>query len=233
MVMVEVADVMMRWKSKVTAITILAGAIAGCATHPELRPPAPAAPAQVPPSAPTQVGVASWYGPGFDHHRTSNGEIYNQEDLTAASEVFPLGSRVMVTNLDNGRSVEVTVNDHGPFKKGRKIDLSHRAAEVIGMIGPGTAPVKIRLLSKPDGSRAVGTTPQYFVQLGAFSDRQNAERLLAKASRTFPDVTIQQVDSHGARFYRVRSGSMATRTDAEQRAADSTRFGLPVVIVNE
>src|SRR5882762_283701 len=75
------------------------------------------------------VGVASWYGPGFDGKRTANGEIYNQEDLTAASPSLPLGSRVMVTNLDNGRSVEVRINDRGPFVGGRKIDLSHRAAQ--------------------------------------------------------------------------------------------------------
>ena len=78
--------------------------------------------------------MASWYGPGFHGHKTSAGAFYDQEDLTAASIDFPLGSRVMVTNLDNGRSVEVTITDRGPFIKGRKIDLSHKAARMIGML---------------------------------------------------------------------------------------------------
>ncbi len=71
--------------------------------------------------------MASWYGPGFHGHKTSAGSVYDQEELTAASIAFPLGSRVMVTNLDNGLSVEVTITDRGPFLKGRKIDLSHKA----------------------------------------------------------------------------------------------------------
>ena len=80
---------------------------------------------------------------------------HDQEDMTAASIAFPLGSRVMVTNLDNGLSVEVTITDRGPFVKGRKIDLSHRAARMIGMLGPGTARVRIALISKPAGTRDV------------------------------------------------------------------------------
>ena len=87
--------------------------------------------------------MASWYGPGFHGHKAATGAIYNQEDMTAASIAFPLGSRVMVTNLDNGRSVEVTITDRGPFVKGRKIDLSHKAARMIGMLDQGTARVRI------------------------------------------------------------------------------------------
>src|SRR5690349_11605418 len=71
------------------------------------------------PTESSVTGVASWYGPGFDGHRTANGEVYNQEELTAASTIIPLGSHVMVTNLDNGRAVEVRINDHGPYVKGR------------------------------------------------------------------------------------------------------------------
>src|SRR5208283_5980021 len=102
--------------------------VAGCATsQPAQQPLLP--PAQAPQSTPTPqvVGVASWYGPGFHGHKNAAGGIYDQEDMTAASIAFPLGSRVMVTNLDNDRSVEVTITDRGPFKKGRKIDLSHKA----------------------------------------------------------------------------------------------------------
>src|SRR5215470_1896666 len=93
-----------------------------------------------------QVGVASWYGPGFHGNRTANGEIYDQYELTAAHPSLPLGTRVMVTNLANGRAVEVRINDRGPFVDNRVIDLSYGAARVIGMIGPGTSPVRIEVL---------------------------------------------------------------------------------------
>src|SRR6185295_16723968 len=86
-----------------------------------------------------QSGVASWYGPGFHGQPTSSGAIYDQHALTAAHQKLPLGTRARVTNLDNGKSVEVLVNDRGPFAKGRIIDLSYAAAREIGMVGPGTA----------------------------------------------------------------------------------------------
>ncbi|HYL57712.1 MAG TPA: septal ring lytic transglycosylase RlpA family protein [Candidatus Acidoferrales bacterium] len=182
---------------------------------------------------PAVLGMASWYGPGFEGRPTSSGKIYNQEELTAASTVFPLGSRVMVTNLKNGRSVEVTVTDHGPFKKGRKIDLSHKAARVIGMIGDGTAPVRIDLISKPDGSREVGTPPRYFVQLGSFSQRQNADRLRDSLAASFSDVHVDRLDAGKLSYYRVRMGAFATRAQAETRATDTAHLGLPIVIVSE
>src|SRR5205085_9580715 len=77
----------------------------------------------------SSVGVASWYGPGFNGRHTANGEIYDQDDLTAASPILPLGTQAMVTNLRNGRAVVVRINDRGPFIRGRSIDLSHRAAQ--------------------------------------------------------------------------------------------------------
>ncbi len=96
-----------------------------------------------------QEGVASWYGPGFHGKRTANGEIYDQYELTAAHTTLPLGTRVMVTSLTNGRAVEVRVNDRGPFVGGRVIDLSYAAARVIGMIGPGTMPVRVEVIGAP------------------------------------------------------------------------------------
>src|SRR5258708_25795790 len=87
--------------------------------------------------------VASWYGPGFAGHRTSNGEIYNPEGLTAASKTLPLGSHVRVTNPDTGRSVVVRINDRGPFVHGRSLDLSHGAARQIGLTGKGVGRVQV------------------------------------------------------------------------------------------
>src|SRR5438445_7210055 len=104
------------------------------------------APAPPPITNGVQVGVASWYGPGFHGNRTANGEIYDQYELTAAHPSLPLGTRVMVTNLENGRAVQVRINDRGPFVGGRAIDLSYAAAHLIGMIGPGTARVRVEVL---------------------------------------------------------------------------------------
>src|SRR5881398_3313290 len=114
--------------------------LAGCAPM-RTRPPAP------PPVIDgVQLGVASWYGPGFHGNRTANGEIYDQYELTAAHRTLPLGTRVMVTNLSNGRAVEVRINDRGPFVGGRAIDLSYAAACVLHVVGPGTARVRIEVL---------------------------------------------------------------------------------------
>ena len=150
-----------------TTICVL---LAGCATQP------PSPPALIAPAPPTQVtsvmGVASWYGPGFHGHRTSSGAVYDQEDLTAASTLFPLGTHLLVTNLANRHAVEVTVNDHGPYVKGRQIDLSRKAARVLGVIGPGTAHVRMDVLATPAGGPAIGE--RFFVQVGSFADPGNA-----------------------------------------------------------
>ncbi len=92
------------------------------------------------------TGLASWYGPGFHGARTANGERFNQDAMTAAHKTLPFGTRVRVTNLHNGRSVIVRINDRGPFTPGREIDLSRGAAAAIGLIGAGVGPVRIDVL---------------------------------------------------------------------------------------
>ena len=104
----------------------------------------------VPPAKPTakiiQHGEASWYGPGFQGKKTASGESFDQTKLIAAHKTFPLGSTARVTNLRNGKTVEVEITDRGPFVEGRIIDLSRAAAEKLGLTGPGTAPVQVELL---------------------------------------------------------------------------------------
>jgi rare lipoprotein A len=97
--------------------------------------------------ATTQTGMASWYGPGFHGKKTASGEIFSQNEMTAASRTLPLGTRVMVTNLANGKQAEVTVNDRGPYVDGRIIDLSKAAARKLGLLHPGTARVRIEVIS--------------------------------------------------------------------------------------
>lgn len=94
-------------------------------------------------------GMASWYGPGFSGNYSASGELFNQYDLTAAHRSLPFGTAVRVTNVDNGRSVVVRINDRGPFAHGRVIDLSTAAAQVIGLISAGVAPVKLEVLPRP------------------------------------------------------------------------------------
>ena len=108
------------------------------------------------------TGMASWYGPGFDGHRTATGEVYNQEELTAASTVIPLGSRVMVTNLKNGRAVQVRINDHGPYVKGRKIDLSHEVARTLGIVRSGDRAGANRSIEPARRHRPLGTIDRYY-----------------------------------------------------------------------
>src|SRR5579863_10060075 len=93
-----------------------------------------------------ETGVASWYGPGFDQHTTADNEIYDMNELSAAHKTLPLPSVVEVTNLQNGRSIRLRVNDRGPFVDGRIIDLSRRAAQLLGYETTGTARVRVRIL---------------------------------------------------------------------------------------
>ena len=90
-----------------------------------------------------QKGQASWYGPGFHGRKTASGERFNQHALTAAHRKLPLGTRATVVNLANGKSVEVEINDRGPYARGRILDVSKAAAEQLGMTDSGTAPVRL------------------------------------------------------------------------------------------
>jgi len=124
--------------------------VSGCTSGLSRRPPAPLSSAPLPPRPQPQsgqIGVASWYGPGFHGQPTASGETYNQDALTAAHRTLPLGTRVKVTNLANGKSVQVRITDRGPFVRGRKIDLSRGAARKLGMTKSGVSKVRIQPLS--------------------------------------------------------------------------------------
>ena len=153
--------------------------------------------------------------------------------MTAASTVIPMGSRVIVTNLANNRSVEVRINDHGPYVKGRQIDLSHEAARALGIVQPGTARVRIDMVSQPAGTRPMGTPVRYYVQIGSYSQQSNARRVSSKLAAYYPDVRIEQVTAGTRSFYRVRMGSFSSRDAARERANDSALLGYPIVIVSE
>jgi rare lipoprotein A len=178
---------------------------------------------------PVQTGMASWYGPKFHGKKTSNQEIYNMYDLTAAHQTLPFGTRVMVTNLNNNRSVEVRINDRGPFIKGRIIDLSYAAARVLDMIGSGTAPVRLEILNSPGTELPKA---RYAVQVGSFVSKQNAEDLFSQLSRTYQDVYLEKHPTQQRIYWRVRIKA-DSRQNAASLASRLERAGYAVFIVED
>jgi rare lipoprotein A len=157
--------------------------------------------------------------------------IYNQEDLTAACTLFPLGTTLLVTNLDNHRSVGVLINDHGPYVGQRQLDLSHRAALLLGIVEPGTARVRMDVLSTPPGGPALGQ--RFFVQVGSFVDRFNAQRMGARLARYYHDVLVVEAESGESRFYRVRMGVFMERSAAQERALVLSGMGYTPVVITQ
>ncbi|MCP4626072.1 MAG: septal ring lytic transglycosylase RlpA family protein [bacterium] len=182
----------------------------------------------------SQRGIASWYGKDFHGKKTSNGEIYDMYAMTAAHKTLPLGTYVQVHNLENARRVKVRVNDRGPFVRGRIIDLSFTAADRIGIVGPGTARVEVIALATP--ATTAGKTPpsykpvdlhsgNFTFQIGAFVNRENAERLTAKMNERYKNVHIKVYDRGDQIFYRVRVGRFTNLKQAESQEAVLIRDG--------
>ena len=183
-------------------------------------PSAPGAPAA--PIVQNQEGVASWYGHPFDGRPTSSGEIYNMHALTAAHRTLPFGTQVRVHDLDNGQDVVVRVNDRGPFVEGRILDLSYEAAKHMGMIGAGTARVRLEILNP-----AVLSVPGIFaVQVGAFRERANADRLRDRIAQQFQPVMIQSFDRGDGLYHRVRVGQLSSEEAARELASQLRESGL-------
>jgi rare lipoprotein A len=197
------------------ALTLAAVLLAGCGhkKHPRRTPPPPA-PSVAPKLGQTETGEASWYGHPYHGRRAANGEIYDMEKLTAAHRTLPFDTWLRVLNLDNSKTVEVRITDRGPFVEGRIIDLSHAAARAIDMLGPGTARVRLEVIRTPDY-----VSPDVFaVQVGAFRDRANAERLRAEMEARYGSARlVQRADTPD--LWRVVAGSEATEDGAKGLAA--------------
>lgn len=173
----------------------------------------------------TQTGIASWYGDPYHGRRAANGEIYDMNGFTAAHRTWPFETMVRVTNLTNQREVDVRITDRGPFVDGRIIDLSRAAAQRIELIGPGTARVRLQVLS----IASQGHT--YTVQAGAFSDRARAEALRAKLD-SFPHVRIMPRGSSPV-LYRVLVGKAATEESAEEIARSVRKYSGEALVIRD
>lgn len=203
----------MKFFSRLAAVAIVVGAVAltGCARKRRAVhfPPTPSGP---------ESGLASWYGYPYHGRPAADGEIYDMEKMTAAHRTLPFGTWVRVTNLTNGKTVDVRIIDRGPFIDGRIIDLSHAAARAIDLIGPGVAPVRLDIIPPPASTPALvaaavvsppapappATTTRptsgapviaplaarYSIQVGVFEHRSNAERLLATMRPLYGDARI-------------------------------------------
>ncbi len=180
-----------------------------------------------------EEGLASWYGKDFHGRPTASGEIYNMYGLSAAHRTLPLGTIVRVTNLKNGRSVDVVINDRGPFVDGRIIDMSYGAARVLDMVEDGVVPVRVEALGRdPSYVKTVrvmdGGEGDFVVQVGAFLDPSNAERLRTALSWSYPDVYIARASVDGRTYYRVRLGSYKEKASALNLADRLAEEGYPV-----
>jgi rare lipoprotein A len=202
----------------------------------------------------SEVGTASWYGEDFHAKYTANGEVYNMHTLTAAHRTLPLPSIVRVTNLENGRSLVLRVNDRGPFAKNRIIDISKRGAQLLGFQNKGTAKVRVEIMAEEskdlkqailnktetklaqqlpeDNAGAVQsyTSQQalkgkYFVQAGSFSSREVADDLTARLTR-FGNISTMPADVNGNRYYRVRMGPYTCEADARKALTQIENFGV-------
>jgi peptidoglycan lytic transglycosylase len=183
----------------------------GCGRHRTVRVPAPPAGPPSPAAAragDTQTGIASWYGVPYDGRRTASGEIYDMQRLTAAHPTLPFETWVNVTNLSNGKQVQVRINDRGPFVDGRIIDLSLAAAREIDMVRAGLARVRLEVIPPPPQAAA------YAVQAGAFSDPDRAETF--RTSLPFPETEI--VERGDPPLWRVLVGRGLSKQEASDLA---------------
>ena len=177
-----------------------------------------------------QTGIASWYGPDFHGKQTSNKEIYNMYDMTAAHKTLPFGTRVMVTNLDNGHSVVVRINDRGPFVGERIIDLSYAAASLIDMVGQGVALVRLEVLTNQ--TSAGRSVPVYSVQVGSFINEDNARELEKRLRGKFRSVYVTKYKTPSQVYYRVRIKTK-DRESAQMIAQKLCEDGYKVLILEE
>jgi len=179
-----------------------------------------------PPVSFPQTGTASWYGEDFHGKPTASGVPYDMYGLSAAHNTLPLGTTVRVTHLGNGRSVELAINDRGPFVDDRIIDLSYGAAKVLDMDKEGLAKVRIEVVQTP---RAINE--RYTVQAGAFAEKPNAVALVERLRKSGYDASIEEAFAHGRHIFRVRIGTYSTLNAAQDMAESLSSRGIKGMVI--
>jgi rare lipoprotein A len=169
----------------------------------------------------SEQGIASWYGGKFHGRKTSNGEVYNMHSMTAAHKTLPMNTMLLVKNLDNGKETVVRINDRGPFVRGRIVDLSYHAAKVIGIDRKGITRVQTTALGEQYGGSptlvykdlSVG---EFYVQIGAFIEKNNATRLQKRFTDAGHATVIQKSSEPESIMYRVHVYAGNTMQDAKR-----------------
>ncbi len=189
-----------------------------------------------------QEGIASWYGKDFHGKKTSCGETYNMYGISAAHKILPMGTDVEVRNLENGRSIRLTINDRGPFVAGRIIDLSYGAAKALGMVGPGTTKVEVVAIGTAAPRQSTGDIlamnamppedldrGKFSIQVGAFGSRENALKLASALNRTYTNAQILPCYSprNQQTLYRVVVGQCTSLKTAESYESALKSRGFP------
>jgi len=227
--------------------------LASCGGKGRVKLPAPT-PARI---GATERGEASWYGHPYHGRRTSNGEVYNMDGLTAAHLSLPFDTLVRVRNLANNRTVDLRINDRGPFVKKRLIDVSREAARRLEMIGPGTTLVEVTVIGTPEMARTAPEPPvpspapgspapspatpiasddpclatgSHAVQVGSFADFANAEKLAARLRPSYP-VSIFSGDSNGRTVHRVTVGGNLNNAQAQVLLSELRRERITGFVV--
>ncbi len=187
-----------------------------------------------------ETGLASWYGSDFHGKKTSNGERYNMNARTAAHKTLPMGTVLLVKNRENGKKTTVRINDRGPFVEDRIIDLSYVTARELGILGKGTAKVEIIALGEtteePGGEKEQSTPHfkkvpdfnfgKFYIQIGAYTNQQNAEHLARSFLRKGRNVAIQQFFTPQNTYYRVQvfAGTSLKNAHLFQQQLANSRF---------
>ncbi len=208
--------------------------------------------AKPPPSSRVQVGMASWYGKGFHGRLTASGEVYDMYQVTAAHRTADLGTYALVTNLENGQVVRLRINDRGPFKRNRILDLSYEAARQLDMVRAGSAHVKVEFQDEPLSPMTPAVMPisvayqeghsipvsqmlvvqPLVVQAGACRDQYNAVQVHKTLTTVHPRVWIAMAPELSQTLYRVRLGPFQNRAEAERVVHEVQARGYAAVIIS-
>ncbi len=216
---------------------LLSVGLSGCTKHRSARAPTqPPKPARI---GSIEKGAASWYGEPYHGRRAADGEIYDMERLTAAHRTLPFQTWVEVTNLKNGKHVEVRITDRGPFVDGRIIDLSKAAAREIDMLRMGIAPVRLRVIKPPRTSSAIEpqsapllAAGQFAVQAGAFRDHDRAEAFAASLL-LFPSVRLLPPTEPDRSLWKIWVGKGLTLEAAHELADELKSLSQQAFVVEE